>query len=329
MKLNLAWKQKYKRAGYRLIGNHSAIQICRFTKKALKGKGFCYKRWYGIKSHRCIQMTPALQFCNFACVFCWRPHALNRFQPPAKWDSPSEILDKAIEAQKQLLSGFGGNEQVDKQMFREAMQPKHVAISLDGEPTLYKHLAELILEVKKRSMTAFLVTNGTVPERLRELLQKNAIPTNLYISIYSTTKEGYEKIANPYIKDYWERIQKSLRLLSEFEKRGCRTLIRLTLVKGWNLSHAEGYAKIIKKANPQFVELKGYAWLGESRKRLPSSAVPTLEEIKKFAEEIEEHTGYSIKVIDEASVVVALVRNESVWQENLKKIKEFWANQKN
>lgn len=326
-KLTEEWAKKYKNAGYKIVGNHSAVQVCRFTKKALKGGKHCYKRWYGIQSHRCIQMTPALQFCDFACVFCWRPHALNRFEPPESWDKPEEIVDKMIEAQRQLLSGFGGNPEVDKQRYKEALEPKHVAISLDGEPALYRHLAELILEIKKRGMTAFLVTNGTVPERLQELLEKNVIPTNLYISIYSTNKKDYEKVTRPYIKDYWERINKSLELVEEFNKRGCRTIIRLTLVKGWNMKDAEGYAKLIKKANPKFVELKGYAWLGESRQRLPSNAVPTLEEIKEFAEEISRHTGYKIKIVDEDSVVVCLVRSEQDWQENIKLIREFWNNQ--
>ena len=32
----------------------------------------CYKGIFGIQSHRCLQNTPSLPFCNHQCVFCWR-----------------------------------------------------------------------------------------------------------------------------------------------------------------------------------------------------------------------------------------------------------------
>ncbi|MFB6069181.1 MAG: 4-demethylwyosine synthase TYW1, partial [Halobacterium sp.] len=39
--------------------NHTAVQTCGWTKNALRGEGTCYKyAFYGIRSHRCIQMTP-------------------------------------------------------------------------------------------------------------------------------------------------------------------------------------------------------------------------------------------------------------------------------
>lgn len=58
----------YKKQGYKLIGNHSAIKLCLWTRKSIKsnGKEHCYKEQFykdmGIESHRCIQMTPALPF---------------------------------------------------------------------------------------------------------------------------------------------------------------------------------------------------------------------------------------------------------------------------
>jgi tRNA wybutosine-synthesizing protein 1 len=311
--------KRYKKAGYRIIGKnkHSGIEICRFTKSALRKKKFCYKKWYGILSHRCIQLTPTLDFCNFSCIFCWRTFSEDRFKSEGKWDNPKTIIDEAIKAQKELLSGFGGNPKVSKKMFEEAMQPIHFAISLDGEPTLYPHIAELIKEIKSRGATAFLVTNGTMPHRLRELLQKNAIPTNLYISVYATNSEDYKKIVNPFIQNPFERVVESLKLMKEFNKTECRTIFRITCIKNLNLKDPEGYAKLILMADSKFVELKGYAWLGESRKRLKEENVPTLEELINFAKELEKLTGYKIKLKDEASRVVLLIKNEHVWIENL------------
>ena len=41
---------------------------------------------------------------------------------------------------KKLLSGFGGFSKVSKAKLKEAEIPSHVAISLSGEPTIYKDL---------------------------------------------------------------------------------------------------------------------------------------------------------------------------------------------
>ena len=59
-------------AGYRVIGSHSGVKLCRWTKSMLRGRGGCYKHsFYGIESHRCMETTPSLACAN-KCVFCWR-----------------------------------------------------------------------------------------------------------------------------------------------------------------------------------------------------------------------------------------------------------------
>ncbi|KAI9542179.1 hypothetical protein NQZ68_022232 [Dissostichus eleginoides] len=58
--------------GYKLIGSHSGVKLCRWTKSMLRGRGGCYKHtFYGIESHRCMETTPSLACAN-KCVFCWR-----------------------------------------------------------------------------------------------------------------------------------------------------------------------------------------------------------------------------------------------------------------
>ncbi len=313
--------RRYLRAGYVLVGRHSAVEVCRWTKSALKGGHMCYKRWYGVRSHRCVQMTPVLNFCNFACPFCWRPHLEGRFEiPPGwEWDEPADIVEGSILAQRKLLAGYKGNPQVDRERFLEAMFPRHIAISLDGEPLLYPKLAELIKEVRARGMTAFLVTNGSVPARLEELLRRGAEPTNLYLSVYGPNPEVFERAAKPLVGRAWELVMESLDLLPKFSSR---TIVRLTMVRGLNMVEPEGYAKLIERAQPRFVELKGYTWVGESQKRLPITAMPTLEELEKFAARIAELTGYQVKLSDEKSRVVMLVRDEETWEWNLRLIEE-------
>ncbi|NXV91714.1 TYW1 synthase, partial [Calonectris borealis] len=59
-------------SGYKLIGSHSGVKLCRWTKSMLRGRGGCYKHtFYGIESHRCMEATPSLACAN-KCVFCWR-----------------------------------------------------------------------------------------------------------------------------------------------------------------------------------------------------------------------------------------------------------------
>ena len=53
----------YRRQGYRLVGNHSAVKTCHWARKSLStgGRENCYKqKFYGVPSHRCLQMTPSL-----------------------------------------------------------------------------------------------------------------------------------------------------------------------------------------------------------------------------------------------------------------------------
>lgn len=248
-----------------------------------------------------MQMTPALQ-CNLACKFCWRFHNINKklLEQSEKIDDPKEILDGCIEAQRKLLSGFGGYPEIDKQKFKEAQNPKHLAISLDGEPTLYPMLSGLIEEATKRNMTTFLVTNGTNPEALKNL---SVEPTNFYISLCAPDKTTFKKINIPLIDDAWEKLNKSLELMKSFNTR---TVIRHTLVKGLNMKSPEKYAKLILKTEPKFVEAKGYMFVGESRQRLKMENMPDMSDVRQFAQKLSKHTGYKIKNEDLPSRVVLL-----------------------
>ena len=45
--------------GYRIVGSHSGVKICRWTKNELRGKGSCYKKsLFNIASSRCMELTP-------------------------------------------------------------------------------------------------------------------------------------------------------------------------------------------------------------------------------------------------------------------------------
>jgi len=295
-------KEELTRQHYKIVGNHSGVKLCHWTKKSIKDEGFCYKqKFYGIESHRCMQMTPSIFSCTHNCIFCWRNIDFDYINGDVKADNPKEIIDNAIIAQRQLLSGFGGiPERINKKKFKEAQNPRHAAISLAGEPTLYEKLDGLIEEFHKRNFTTYLVTNGTVPERLISL--KN-MPTQLYVSLVSPDEDTYERICNPMITEGWKKINETLELFNSFNTK---KVIRLTLVKNLNMFNPEKYAKLIEKANPDYVEAKAFMFVGGSRQRLTIENMPSFQEIMEFSKKMENEVGYKIKDYKEDSRVVLL-----------------------
>jgi len=295
-----------EKQGYRIVGNHSASKICGWTKKALINKGVCYKcTFYGIHSWQCVQMTPALQFCNFRCMHCWRDISTASKEWSGPIDSPQDIVDGCIREHVKILMGFGGNKYVNKKRMEEMKKPKHFAISLTGEPTMYPMLPELIDEVKKRGMTAYLVTNGSNPEMIKKLIGHE--PTQFYITMAAPYKELFERETNPLTKDAWKNFKKSLEIMNKLD---CRKVIRLTLTKGYNMREPEKYAELINKCSYDFVECKGYMHVGYSMKRLKRENMPTHDEIKEFAEKVAKAAG--LKYIDEKpeSSVVLLMKKD-------------------
>ncbi|MEM3832714.1 MAG: radical SAM protein [Thermoprotei archaeon] len=148
---------------------------------------------------------------------------------------------------------------------KEAMHPKHVAISYDGEPIMYPRIGEVITEFRKRGISTFLVTNGTFPERIEELWKTDNLPTQLYVTLAAPDPETYIKVTStvyPRMMSsyaHWERLNKTLEMLG---KLPCRTVIRITAVKGVNMINPEGYRKLVLRSNPNFLEIKGFAISG-------------------------------------------------------------------
>ena len=302
--------QALKRQKYHLVGRHSAVKRCRWLYETLIHDRPCYKqKFFGIKTHQCIQMTPAVFYCTQQCLYCWRAQSgdlgikWNELKLP-KWDSPEEIVDGCIKAQLEILSGYKGNPKTNKQKFKEALTPRHAAISLAGEPTLYKPLGDLIRVFHKKGFTTFLVSNGTLPSALANL---NEEPTQLYISVSAPDKKIHKELCRPQISKAWENLNKTLELLPSFK---CPTVFRITSVRGVNMKNVEGYAKLVEKANPTYIEPKAYMHVGFSTSRLGYENMPSHREIREFAEKLAEETGY--KIIDESkdSRVVLLSRLE-------------------
>ncbi|MBU2562763.1 MAG: 4-demethylwyosine synthase TYW1 [Nanoarchaeota archaeon] len=288
-------KRVLKKQHYEIVGKHSAVQICRWTKKSLKNEGVCYKeKFYGIKSHLCCQMTPSVVWCPNKCLHCWRDLKLTLgSELKGKIDSPNEIINCCIKVQRKLLLGFkrvplSKKKQLSKanmKKWEEAQEPMQFAISLSGEPTTYEKIGELIQEIRRRGKTSFLVTNGLYPEKVKELGKKNQLPTQLYVSVNTPNKKLYDKFHRSSKKDAWERLNKTLEIISKLKEK-TRTVFRMNLVKDLNMIEPENYAKMIKKANPLFIEIKGFMSVGSARERLGYDKMPLHEEVIEFAKTI-------------------------------------------
>lgn len=294
---------RLKKQHYALLGQHSASKTCMWSKRALKGEGVCYKeKFYGLKCHRCVQLSVTTNYCNNSCLYCWRDRDNWGVE---KVDVPSEVLARAVEAQKGLLNGFGGNKKVEKRLLAEALDPKHFAISLTGETLFYPRLSEFIRELHKKGISSFVVTNGTLPKVMAELEP----PTQLYLSLSAPNKDIYDKVCRPSQKDAWESVLESLDVLRRIGEKN-RTVIRITSVKGINLVSPEEYAELIERAQPWFVEVKAYMWVGASRENLVKENMPLHSEIRDFAERVCENSSYRIVDEQEESRVVLLMNSD-------------------
>ena len=294
---------KLEYSGYRFVGEHghAAAKICHWTRKSMVNEGVCYKeQFYGVQSHRCLQMSPAVPFCNQKCSFCWRDLSQTRIEWEGEYDDPKTIIEGAIKAQNNLLCGFGGNKKADKKKLEESKKPTNAAISLAGEPTLYPEIDELLAEFHRQDFTTFLVTNGMNWEKLGSLENE---PTQLYVSLDAPNEKVYKELCNPQINDAWSNLNKTLELMNSFDSR---TAIRITSVKDKNMINTDEYAELINKANPTYVEVKAYMFVGSSRKRLTLDNMPSHQDVRDFAQEIADKTGRELTQEAEVSRVVLL-----------------------
>ena len=280
-------KSKLQKAKYGVY-NHSAVELCHWTKKSFADEGNCYKhKFYGISTHRCMEMTPTAMNCENRCVYCWRPTEFyDTLQMPSHLvDEPDVIVNNLIKERERLLSGFYGNQKNDKKKLDESLLPTHYAISLSGEPTMYPKLPQLIKYLKslKATRSIFLVTNGQEPAMLRRLDDEDALPTQLYLSTNATNRKMFHLINRPRHKDAWERWCESLEFLANARTR---TVLRMTMIRGYNeeISNAEDFAQIVSRANPHFVEIKSYMHIGMSVERLEKNNMLEMNEIRTFVD---------------------------------------------
>ncbi|TXT65629.1 MAG: S-adenosyl-L-methionine-dependent tRNA 4-demethylwyosine synthase [Promethearchaeota archaeon] len=392
--------ETYTKSTYRIIGDHkhTAIKPCHWLEQKLmtgRSNRNCYKEVFGVESHRCLQNTPSLPFCNHQCVFCWRDIEQGSIGSEflVEPDNPEDLVEEMFRHQQDIIKNHlplkryldnyeimidlvyymllhDGLHSIDSlathihvsknkitralnllknqgfitpigtdmkhyelnyeiknsletkdeaellikreltspddimRAHSEALYPNHAAISLDGEPLLYPRISELIHEFKKRNMTTFVVTNGTLPQRIEKL---SPLPSQLYITLPAPNEKVYKKTCRPMIKNGWENIMESINLVDSLSTR---TLIRLTAVQNLNIDgYLDEYISLIEKANPNFFEIKGFTLQAKAldiNKRLKSDQpvqdfFPDYQNLKQLAIEFEKKSGFPIIYTNETS----------------------------
>lgn len=232
-------------------------------------------------------------------------------------------VDPSLDAHSFLATYLTTREEITK-VIESAYHPSHAAISLAGEPTLYPHIAGLVDEFRKNNFTTFIVSNGTTPDVLENM---SVLPTQLYITLPPPDEKLYIKIHRPSIPDGYNRIIETLQLLPSLS---CRTCLRITQVKGLNdMSNAEtidGIIRLVKLANPNFLEIKGMAvearamllkkrlGLGGDGSKIGESLgyAPTFKDVFEFASALSAAGGFPIVETSKPSRDVLMLVN---WNE--------------
>uniref|UniRef100_H2YWM3 S-adenosyl-L-methionine-dependent tRNA 4-demethylwyosine synthase TYW1 n=1 Tax=Ciona savignyi TaxID=51511 RepID=H2YWM3_CIOSA len=310
-------RKSLSKQGYRLIGSHSGVKLCRWTKSMLRGRGGCYKHtFYGIESHRCMETTPSLACAN-KCVFCWRHHS-NPVGTEWKWkmDPAVDVIKGAIENHYDMIKQFKGVPGVKADRFAEGFSIKHCALSLVGEPIMYPEINDFIQMLHEKGISSFLVTNAQFPEAITTLLPT----TQLYVSVDAATQDSLKKIDRPLFKDFWPRLIESLKALSlkvniyyHLVPQGQRTVYRLTLVKAWNVDELEAYADLVALGKPDFIEVKGVTFCGDSKSSdgLTLKNVPWHDEVLHFVSQLTDMLdGYEIACEHEHSNCVLVAQTK-------------------
>lgn len=317
-------KARLQKAKYGVY-NHSAVELCHWTKKSFANEGNCYKhKFYGISTHQCMEMTPTAMNCENRCIYCWRPTEFydTLEMPEELVDEPDVIVHQLMAERKKLINGYYGHAKNDKKKLDESLLPAHYAISLSGEPTMYPKLPQLIRYLKslKATKSIFLVTNGQEPDMLKRLATEDALPTQIYLSTNASNKKMFHQINRPMHRDAWERWWKSLRFLATVNTR---TVLRMTLIRGYNegIGFTDEFAKMMAQGDPHFIELKSYMHIGMSNQRLEQEHMLEMHEVRAFAAKLCEKMP-SFKAMDESEVSkIVVLQNQSRYTDRW--IKEY------
>jgi tRNA wybutosine-synthesizing protein 1 len=125
------------------------------------------------------------------------------------------------------------------------------------------------------------------------------------VSVVAPDPETHRRLCAPFEEAAWDDLMRTLDLLPSMDTR---TVIRHTLVAGYNMHGEEGYARLIERADPDFIEAKGYVFVGDSRRRMTLENMPSHDAVRAFAARLAQASGYEVRDEQHSSRVVLLAR---------------------
>jgi tRNA wybutosine-synthesizing protein 1 len=235
-----------------------------------------------------------------------------------KVDDPIEILNGIVEARQKMLNGFAGRKGIDLEKLEKAFKPTLFTMSLSGEATLYPRLGEMFKEIRRRGAVSFLVTNGLNPEVLAGF-KEDELPTQITISTNAPNEKLFKIWHRSTKENAWGKFNESLDVIKNL--KNVRRVVRMTLVgvgeegkfNEMTNSTEENlgeYVELIRKAEPDFVHVKGYKAVGYAKARMGYDNQVWFDKVKEYALKIaSELDGYEVAAEDERCCVVMLAKD--------------------
>jgi pyruvate formate lyase activating enzyme len=128
--------------------------------------------------------------CNFRCPFCYNVDLITN--PQQFSIIPEEDIVTFLKERKDFLDG--------------------ICLS-GGEPTIYDDLPEFLVKIRKHNIKIKLDTNGSQPERLAEIIERNLVDF-IAMDIKSCLKpEAYKKAIGINDEQVISKIKKSINLI--------------------------------------------------------------------------------------------------------------------
>ena len=177
---------------------------------------------------------------------------------------------------------------------------------MNGEPTLYSRLGEFLDICHQHGVSTFLVTNGSLPKVIEQL---DPLPTQLYVSVDAPNKEIFNRLCKPkFDTAAFEKLEETLALLPSLDTR---TVCRHTLIKGESLGHWKDYARLDNIADPDFIEAKGYVYVGNSRANHTIENMPSHDDVMDFSRKLAPLVGREV-LSERRESRVALIGREMI-----------------
>lgn len=192
--------------------------------------------------------------CDLKCPYCHNPELVIEGFDKAKSFSEEQVLD-FLKSRKGKLDAL---------------------VITGGEPLVQKELLPFIKKVKEMGFLIKLDTNGTFPDKLKDLIETGYID---YVAM-DVKYPKVQYIKNSIIPGVAKKIEQSIKIIMD---SGLDYEFRTTYVKPLHsLESAEGIGKMIKGAKDYYIQnFRPGKTIDQTLTKKNSFTTKELEEIKK------------------------------------------------